>query len=40
VRRGQPAVKLTIDGQRYRTVLIGDDDADRIANEIRAAIGH
>ncbi|HWL44859.1 MAG TPA: hypothetical protein VNQ73_18090 [Ilumatobacter sp.] len=37
VRRNQPAVRVTLDGQRYRTVLIGSDDADRIAAHVRAA---
>jgi hypothetical protein len=37
VRRGQPAVKITLDGQRYRTVLIGLDDAERVASVIRSA---
>jgi hypothetical protein len=37
VRRDQPAVKVVVDGQRYRTILIGSDDAERIAAEIRAA---
>lgn len=36
VRRGQPAVKLTLEGQKYRTVLVGLDDADRVGDEIRA----
>lgn len=39
VRRGQPAVKVTLDGQRYRTVLIGLDDADAVAARIRRAAG-
>jgi hypothetical protein len=39
VRRDQPAVKVTLDGQRYRTVLVGLDDADRVAVDIRAAAG-
>ena len=37
VRRDQPAVKLTLRGQRYRTVLIGLDDAEQVAAEIRSA---
>jgi hypothetical protein len=37
VRRHQPAVKVVVDGQRYRTVLVGSDDAERLAAEIRAA---
>ena len=38
VRRDQPAVKLTLDGQRYHTVLIGLDDADQVAADIRTAL--
>jgi hypothetical protein len=37
VRRGQPAVKVTLDAQRYRTLLIGLDDADVVATSIRRA---
>jgi hypothetical protein len=37
VRRGQPAIKVTLDGQRYDTVLIGLDDADAVAATIRSA---
>ena len=37
VRRDQPAVKMTLRAQRYRTVLIGLDDAEQVAAEIRAA---
>lgn len=37
VRRRQPAVKVTLENQRYRTVLIGVDDAERCATELRAA---
>ncbi|CAN5175261.1 hypothetical protein BH24ACT1_BH24ACT1_02530 [soil metagenome] len=39
VRRGQPAVKVTLDEQKYRTVLIGIDDADCVAADIRSAAG-
>jgi hypothetical protein len=39
VRRGQPAVKVTLDDHRYRTVLVGSDDADRVAADIRSAAG-
>jgi hypothetical protein len=39
VRRNEPAVKVTVDGQRYRTILIGSDEAERVADEIRAAAG-
>jgi hypothetical protein len=37
VRRDQPAVKVTLSGQRYHTVLIGVDDADQVTAEVRAA---
>jgi len=39
VRRGQPAVKVSLDHERYRTVLVGLDDAERVAAEIRSAAG-
>lgn len=31
VRRGQPAVRVTLSGQRYDTLLIGADDAAAVA---------
>jgi hypothetical protein len=34
VRRGQPALSVTLDGQRYRTVLVGADDAQRLADQL------
>lgn len=37
VRRHQPAVRVTLDGQRYQTVVIGADDADHIVADIRSA---
>jgi len=37
VWRDQPAVKVTLDGERFRTVLVGLDDADGVATDIRAA---
>ena len=37
VRRNQPAVRITLDGERYRTVLIGSDDASRVAADVRSA---
>ncbi|MDQ6696027.1 MAG: hypothetical protein M3Z46_01040 [Actinomycetota bacterium] len=40
VRRRQPAVKVSLDGQWYRTVLIGLDDADRVAADIRSGAAH
>jgi hypothetical protein len=39
VRRDQPAVKVILDRQKYRTLLIGLDDADRVAAEIRSTAG-
>lgn len=38
VRRAQPAVKVTLQDERYRTVLIGADGADEVAQSIRAAL--
>lgn len=37
VARDQPAVKLTLTGQRFNTVLIGLDDAAAVAASIEAA---
>jgi len=37
VSRDRPAVKAILRGQRYQTVLIGLDDAERVAAEIRTA---
>jgi hypothetical protein len=37
VRRNQPAVKVTLEGHRFRTLLIGSDEAERVAGEIRTA---
>ena len=39
VRRAQPAVKVILDDQKYRTVLIGLDDAEGVAAGIRSAAG-
>lgn len=39
VRRGRPAVKLTLAGERFDTVLVGLDEADRLAAEVRTAAG-
>ena len=39
VRREQPAVKVTVERQRYRTILVGSDDAEGVAREISAAAG-
>ena len=35
VRRHQPAVRLRLAGQRFDTVLIGTDDAARVAADLR-----
>jgi hypothetical protein len=37
VRRDQPAVKVTLEGERYRTVVIGTDDAAEWAASIDRA---
>lgn len=37
VRRGQPAVRVRLRGQRFDTLLIGDDDATALATRIGAA---
>ena len=39
VRRNQPAVEVAVEGQRYRTILVGSDEAERVADQIRAAAG-
>jgi len=36
VRRGQPAVRIRLEGQRYDTLLVGTDDAARVAGELTA----
>lgn len=35
VRRGQPAVQLTLQGQPWERWLIGTDDAARLAEDLR-----
>lgn len=37
VRRNQPAIKVTVEGHKFRTLLLGSDDAERVAAEIRTA---
>jgi hypothetical protein len=37
VRRGQPAIKVTVERQRVRTILIGLDEAESTADGIRTA---
>ena len=39
VRGDQPAVKVALDGQRYDTLLVGLDNADDVAEELRTAAG-
>jgi hypothetical protein len=34
VRRGQPAVRVHLTGQHFRTLLVGTDDADRLAGTL------
>jgi hypothetical protein len=34
VRRGQPAVRLHLTGQHFRTLLVGTDDPDRVATTL------
>ncbi|WP_448627574.1 hypothetical protein [Geodermatophilus sp. URMC 64] len=34
VRRGQPAVRVELTGQRYPALIVGDDDAARLAAEL------
>jgi hypothetical protein len=38
VRRGQPAVRVRLDGQQFDTLLIGDDDAAALAARITEAV--
>jgi hypothetical protein len=37
VRRGQPAVRVTLSGQRFDAALIGTDDPERVAAGLRPA---
>ena len=37
VRRGQPAVRVRLEGERWDELLIGDDDAEAVAAAIVAA---
>jgi hypothetical protein len=39
VRRGQAAVRIRLDGQRYDTLLVGADDAEGLAGELAALSG-
>jgi hypothetical protein len=38
VRRGQPAVRVGLVGQRYDELLVGSDDAERLAGDIRGRV--
>jgi hypothetical protein len=35
VRRNQPALRIRLDGQRYDTLLVGTDDAAKLAELLR-----
>ncbi|SFL33387.1 hypothetical protein [Geodermatophilus ruber] len=37
VRRGQPAVRVRLTGQRFDTLLLGTDDAAAVAGELTRA---
>ena len=37
VRRGQPAVRLRLDGQRWDELLVGTDEAEAVAAALAAA---
>ena len=37
VRRGQPAVRIRLDGQRWEQLLIGTDDAPSVAEALTSA---
>ena len=37
VRRGQPAVRVTLEGQRWNELLVGSDDAAAVAASVNAA---
>jgi len=39
VRRDQPALRVRLDGQRHDELLIGADDAQRLAGELHARLG-
>ena len=38
VRRDQPALRVLLEGQRYDELLIGSDDAERVAAGLRARV--
>jgi hypothetical protein len=37
VRKGQPAVRIRLDGARYDTLLVGSDDAAALADTLAGA---
>jgi hypothetical protein len=39
VRRGQPAVRIALDGQRYDALLVGADDAEALTAELTGLLG-
>ena len=38
VRRGQPAVRVTLAGERHAALLVGSDDAGTVADAVRRAV--
>jgi hypothetical protein len=39
VRRGRPALRIGLEGQRYDTLLVGADDAAELAATLAARVG-
>lgn len=39
VRRGQPALRMALEGQRYDTLLVGADDAAALAATLASRVG-
>ena len=39
VRRDQPALRIGLDGQRYDELVVGSDDAESLAADLRARVG-
>jgi len=39
VRRGQPALRVGLVGQRYDEILVGSDDAEGLAGALRGRVG-
>lgn len=38
VRRGRPAVRVTLAGERYAALLVGTDHPDTVADDVRRAL--